>query len=166
MMAQTISLFRCLCKVDRDACKIIQLMNAEICDTTSRGMFVTFVAGWLTPQDKVLKIINAGHLPPILLQAKSARQIEAQGPPLGVVGGTDYRVEEMPFADAALCLYTDGITESLTEGGEELGIKGLLRWLLESRNLAVNEQLAYVEERLRRQAVRQTDDQTMMILCG
>jgi len=85
LMAKAISLFRCLCKVVDDISTIVQLMNNELCETSVRGMFVTFVGGWLDPHSKKLDIINVGHLPPFLVDNKTITKIEVADPPLGVM---------------------------------------------------------------------------------
>ncbi len=52
LMAKTASLFRCLGKTIRDPARLLSILNREICETTSRGMFVTMVAGLYEPSDR------------------------------------------------------------------------------------------------------------------
>lgn len=166
LMAKAISLFRCLCKVDKDVVQIVELMNTELCDTATRGMFITFVAGWLEPTTQTLRIINAGHLPPLLISQNSLKQIEASGPPLGVVGTARYKLENFSLADSKLYLYTDGITEGRSISGEELGLKGFVRWLVQSKKLPIKAQLSWIEQQLQDTMAAQLDDLTLMILAG
>jgi len=63
-----------------------------------------------------------------------------------------------------LYLYSDGLTEYRTENGEELGVKGLLRWLLCSKKLSVSQQLNWIKETLAEQAIKPNDDLTLMII--
>ncbi|MGH6891433.1 MAG: PP2C family protein-serine/threonine phosphatase, partial [Dongiaceae bacterium] len=45
LMSQTASLFRCLGKTVRDPARLMSILNREICETVSRGMFVTMISG-------------------------------------------------------------------------------------------------------------------------
>ncbi|MCP4021838.1 MAG: HDOD domain-containing protein, partial [Desulfobacteraceae bacterium] len=102
LMAKTISLFRCLCKVVDDISQVIYLMNDEICDTAVRGMFVTFVAGLLDPVSKELQLINAGHLPPFLVNNKKIMKIDAKNPPLGILPGISHDTVTCSLAKSRL----------------------------------------------------------------
>jgi sigma-B regulation protein RsbU (phosphoserine phosphatase) len=84
-----------------------------------------------------LLFTNAGHLPLLWHHAETGNWdwLEDQTPfakkvadlPLGLISGTDYAQSAVEFQGGdMLLLYTDGITESRNEGGEELGHEGLL----------------------------------------
>jgi len=171
-MAKAISLFRCLCKVVNDISTIVQLMNNELCETAIRGMFVTFVGGWLDPESNKLSIINVGHLPPFLVNDMGITRIEATDPPLGVLPGILHPAKQFSIKNSRLYLYTDGFTEGRLKKGEkkdlgkELGLKGFLRWLIQSGKLPVDDQMTWIKEKCRTQLAPQSDDLTLMILSG
>ena len=172
LMAKAISLFRCLCKVVNDISTIVQLMNNELCETAIRGMFVTFVGGWLDPESNKLSIINVGHLPPFLVNDMGITRIEATDPPLGVLPGILHPAKQFSIKNSRLYLYTDGFTEGRLKKGEkkdlgkELGLKGFLRWLIQSGKLPVDDQMTWIKEKCRTQLAPQSDDLTLMILSG
>jgi len=172
LMAKAISLFRCLCKVVNDISTIVQLMNNELCETNVRGMFVTFVAGWLDSESNELSIINAGHLPPFLVNNKGVIKIEATDPPLGVLPGALHAANQFSIKESRLFLYTDGFTEGRLKKGEkkdlgkELGLKGFLRWLLQSGKMPLEDQMTWIKEQCESQLAPQSDDLTLMILSG
>nr|WP_256489348.1 SpoIIE family protein phosphatase [Pleionea sp. CnH1-48] len=166
LMSKTISLFRCMCRVDDNFEEIVQLINDEICETSTRGLFVTLIAGWLDPETGDMQVINAGHLPGIMVSSKGIQKIDAMGPPLGVLEGASYASEHYPFQRAKLFLYTDGLTEAHLKTGGELGEKGLLQWLLKSINQTLAEQIDYVQQQFDELIVEQTDDITLMVLSG
>jgi sigma-B regulation protein RsbU (phosphoserine phosphatase) len=63
-----------------------------------------------------------------------------------------------------LCIYTDGITESVDKNGNEFGEAGLLEVLRESRNLestSILQKVAQAVEQFR--SGEQEDDVTMVI---
>jgi sigma-B regulation protein RsbU (phosphoserine phosphatase) len=84
-----------------------------------------------------LLFTNAGHLPLLWRHARTGvwEWLEDQTPyardvdglPLGLISGTRYNQTAVEvYSGDVLLLYTDGITESRNERGEELGHKGLL----------------------------------------
>lgn len=63
-----------------------------------------------------------------------------------------------------LCIYTDGLTETIDKNGEEFGEAGLLEVLRESRNLEVTSILQRVEQAVGQfRSGEQEDDVTMVI---
>jgi sigma-B regulation protein RsbU (phosphoserine phosphatase) len=83
-----------------------------------------------------LLFTNAGHLPLLWHHAKTGAWdwLEDHTPyakdvadlPLGLISGTTYAQTAVEFSPGdTLLLYTDGITESRNENGEELGHEGL-----------------------------------------
>jgi len=171
LMAKSISLFRCLCKVENDISKVIRLMNNEICETAVRGMFVTFVAGLLDPVSKGASIINAGHLPPFLVNNKNIVKIDPANPPLGIVPEVTHPVVECSLKQSRLYLYSDGFTEGLLkqsngQGDRPLGLKGFLKWLIKSKTLPVKKQLSWIQSKCGTNLEPQSDDLTMMIISG
>ena len=86
LMAKTASLFRCLGKTIRDPARLLSILNREICETTSRGMFVTMVAGLYEPSTGMLRYANAGHLPPLIKFPDHLYETVApDAPPLGII---------------------------------------------------------------------------------
>ncbi|NVJ60816.1 MAG: HDOD domain-containing protein [Gammaproteobacteria bacterium] len=166
VMAKTISLYRCLSKVERNLATVVNLINKEISETSVRGMFVTFVAGRIDLNKCSLELINAGHIPPLRIGSKSVDQIEPQGPPLGVLDDFDYEVHKSEFLQSRLYLYTDGITEAQTALGEELGTKAFIQWILQSKDLPLKQQLDWLRERFEKDIQNWADDLTLMMIAS
>jgi sigma-B regulation protein RsbU (phosphoserine phosphatase) len=123
---------------------------------------------------------NAGHLPLLWHHAESgvwdwleegtAHAKDVEGLPLGLISGTTYSqvAVELNRGDTLL-LYTDGVTESRDEGGEELGHDGLLamvRGLTASLNQAPVEFGQGLSAGLAafRGRSPQRDDETLLVL--
>ena len=85
-MSKASSLYRCLSKTNFSASDLLFQLNNEICETISRGMFVTMLIGIYDSNKKELLLSSAGHEPPLILSAdgKFSNFSEA-GPPLGVM---------------------------------------------------------------------------------
>ena len=75
----------------------------------------------------LLRWINAGHLPPLLVRpAGELRELPANGTPLGMLEDAAYQVETTALAAAdKLVICTDGFSEARNSQGEFFGIKRL-----------------------------------------
>lgn len=131
LMAKTSSLFRCLAKSAEHPGQLLNAINSELCETNSRGMFVTMVGGLFDPSTGVVRLTNAGHEPPLHFDYRTERftPIPADGPPIGIAPGIagpeGYPVTEWNLAGGMLYVFTDGLTEATTFGGGMLGIDGV-----------------------------------------
>ena len=172
LMAKTISLFRCLSKIVDDISHIVSLMNNELYETTARGMFVTFVGGWLDPRSREISLINVGHLPPLLVNEKNVFKILPSAPPLGIMPDVVHVVRKFSLADSRLYLYTDGFTEGrITKEKfpaieKKLDLDGFLRWLIQSKKMQLDDQMSWIKKRCTDYLLPRTDDLTLMILSG
>ena len=66
LMSKASSLYRCLSKTNFSAADLLIQLNNEICETISRGMFVTMLVGIYDSTKKELLLSSAGHEPPII----------------------------------------------------------------------------------------------------
>jgi sigma-B regulation protein RsbU (phosphoserine phosphatase) len=130
MMAKSASLLRCLGKSIKEPGRLLTLVNEEICETATRGMFVTLVHGIYDPESGYVRLANAGHEPPLVVSADgSFRAIEAEAPPLGIAPALldedGFPETEFNLDGGRLFVFTDGVTEGYVADGVELGIDGL-----------------------------------------
>jgi len=100
LMAKTASLFRCLEKTIHQPGRLLARINAEICETATRGMFVTMLGGIFDPRTGIVRFANAGHEPPLFLDDKGKfSSFPADAPPLGIspflLDGDHYPEEEL-----------------------------------------------------------------------
>ena len=77
---------------------------------------------------------NAGHLPPIVLNAQGVRTLEATGMVVGLFPNAAYEAKSIELTPGTLlAIFTDGVTEALNKAEEEFGEKQLLAALQQSR---------------------------------
>jgi sigma-B regulation protein RsbU (phosphoserine phosphatase) len=164
LMAKTCSLLRCLAKTCATAGELLAAVNREICETASRGMFVTIVSGYIDPARSSVELANAGHQP-ILHRSPAGRFTEyaALAPPLGVMPELEFPMHRIPLRDGSLYLYTDGLPES-SAGDAALGVGGLRRLIEEASGLPPRRRLAEVVQRLKDQGFRCDDDITLLLI--
>lgn len=116
LMAKTCSLFHCLGKNVFSPGSVMAQINREICEKTTRGMFVTMVAGIYIPEGQTVLLANAGHPPALYRQANgNYTEFGAMAPPLGIDPEATFPEEEFQITDGGLYLYSDGLSEALME---------------------------------------------------
>jgi two-component system, chemotaxis family, sensor kinase Cph1 len=78
--------------------------------------FATAVVADLDPTTGVVRLANAGHLPPVTVSATTTTFHHENGPALGVRDGIPYATTTLTLEPgSALFLYTDGVVERRTE---------------------------------------------------
>jgi sigma-B regulation protein RsbU (phosphoserine phosphatase) len=165
LMAKTISLFRCLGKTVHDPAGLLFLLNNEIAETASHGMFVTMAAGVFDPASGQIVFANAGHQPPLHRNRAGAyRELEESSPPLGILPGMEYTTQHLTLDGGRLYLFTDGVTEGWARDGSMLELFGLKALLDKHSLLPPADQLACVAEALVRPGVRLHDDLTLLVI--
>lgn len=165
LMAKTISLFRCLGKTEHDPARLLGVLNDEIAETASHGMFVTMAAGIFDPAGGEVLFANAGHQPPLYRSRAGAYlELEEASPPLGIVAGMDYAAQRIRLDGGRLYIFTDGVTEGLTESGGMLGLDGLQSLLDRHAGLPPGEQLNRVADALNRPGAHLRDDLTLLAI--
>ena len=97
--------------------------NRQLAAENEACMFVTMFHGVLDLVTGVLHYCNAGHNPPYLLRAGGRRErLHATGIPFGIDPDTDYPIGETMLASGdRLLLFSDGITDACSPGGEAYG---------------------------------------------
>lgn len=109
------------------------------------NIFVTLFVGLLSPGDGLLRYVNAGHMPPLLVcQGREVRPLgQPLNPPLGL--GQDawpgqYQAEEVHLAPReGLVAYTDGISEALSAQNEMFGAERIQAALSAARKESAQE---------------------------
>lgn len=169
LMAKTASIFRCLGKTVHQPGRLLSMVNSEICETSTLGMFVTMVGGIYDPRTGRVRIANAGHEPPLLVHADgSVTEVPADAPPLGIspllVGDVHFSEVELELAGGALYLFSDGITEGRLADDRELGRAGIRDLILLHSREPLATRLDSVVAPLRRGAGQLYDDVTILVV--
>jgi len=112
LMVKACSLFRFLAKSIIDPALLMTMINNEIIETMIRGMFVTMVGGIYDPESDRVRIVNAGHEPPLLISKDGKSEvIQGEAPPLGINPKAVFNETTINLDGGGLYLYTDGLTE-------------------------------------------------------
>ncbi len=94
----------------------------------ARRRYVTALLLRLLPETREVEVVNAGHNPAALFRPDgSVQMIEASGTPLGMLPGMHYLAETHALPPGSrIFVYTDGLTEAVSEDEEEFGLERLL----------------------------------------
>ena len=165
LMSKASSLYRCLSKTNFSAANLLNQLNKEICETISRGMFVTMLIGIYDSNKKEMLLSNAGHEPPIIYskEGKFSNFNEA-GPPLGIMSKTEYSEQTISFTESSMYIFTDGITEIKNPNGEMLGSEGFQNYIKKYQSTPNNERLKIIIDDILKTGYSQKDDLTIVVV--
>ena len=167
LMSKASSLYRCLSKTNFSAADLLIQLNNEICETISRGMFVTMLIGIYDSNKKELLLSSAGHEPPIIFSKDgSFSNYSEAGPPLGIMPKTKYTEHTIPFVDSSMYIFTDGITEIKNPNGEMLGSEGFQNYIKKYQETSSNERLKIIIDDILNKGHIQKDDLTIVVIDG
>ena len=165
LMSKASSLYTCLSKTIFSPAELISLLNNEICETISRGMFVTMLIGIYDSNQKTLTLSSAGHEPPLILdKEENFTTFEDSGPPLGVMAKFKFTETTIPFSDSSIYIFTDGITEIKDPNGEVLGAEGFRDYIKKYQSTPNNERLKKIIDDIIGSGKIQKDDLTIVVV--
>lgn len=125
LMAHLQAMFRTLISVALPLEQMIERASRVFCESTLPTHYATLVCGKTDPSGTV-EICNAGHLPPLLFQEGTVKQIDATGLPVGIFCNEHFTSNRLQLTKGdTLLLYTDGFSEASNGVGLEYGAKRL-----------------------------------------
>jgi sigma-B regulation protein RsbU (phosphoserine phosphatase) len=107
---------------------------------TSLDRFASLFWCYFEPASQLLRYVNAGHLPPILVRRNAVGEVEIErltegGPVLGLLQKADYRQGRATLCPGdLLVLYSDGVVEAENASGEQFDEDRILSAVRENLN--------------------------------
>ena len=164
LMSATRGMLRSLAQGGSGPAGVLARLNHMLIEDFPSGRFVTMVYAELDPTKRTLRLANAGHLPPLLVEPSGHHWIQTEsGLPLGIRADKFSEAEVTLAPDARLALYSDGITEAALESGEEYGRERLLAQM-QSPETTPETLLSDVSRFVNGAGLR--DDATVILLSG
>lgn len=107
---------------DYDAQTLIAKVNNTFHRDSLRNIFASLIYVELSPGSGVVKIVNAGHLPPLIIRSGVVNEMDKGATALGLMKDASYLMQttELHTGDVILA-YSDGVTESKNSSGEFYG---------------------------------------------
>lgn len=105
--------------------EMVERANRLLCAASPSGAFATLVAVRLQADGEV-ELCTAGHTSPLVVAASGITELPADGMPIGLFCDAPFATRRLRLAPGdALLLFTDGLTESTSADGVELGSDGV-----------------------------------------
>lgn len=155
---------------ESDLAAVVACTNDQLCQNNDAMMFVTAFVGMLDVSTGKFVYVNAGHNPPLAYHQKDRQFAYLPVQRNFVMGGMDemdYQGQELMLEPGdKLFLYTDGVTEALSESEELFGEARLQDCLNEAAEKPIKELMAEVNKALSLHVgkAEQSDDITMLTL--
>jgi sigma-B regulation protein RsbU (phosphoserine phosphatase) len=111
--------------------ELVVQINHLLCQSSLAEHYATLVCGCARPTGE-LEIVNAGHLPVLIMSGGKITQLESTGLPVGLFCSSEYSNQRLRLERGdTLVIVTDGLLEAWN-GSEEFGLDRSLASLLRS----------------------------------
>ena len=153
-----------------DLSSIVSKLNRLLFDSTNGEHYVTFFYATFDQATQRLTYVNAGHNPPLYLQADSSsefRELTSGGLVAGAFEHAAYEQETVQMkSNDLLFLYTDGLTEALNVEGEEFGTTRVMDTLKSIASLSADQIRDVVARRVKEWCAGMSlyDDLTFVVM--
>jgi len=125
LMSSLHAIFHTLVPLKLELSELMSRANHLLVESSLSNQFVTLICGKANGRGE-LEIVNAGHLPPILIKNGMKGELNFAGLPLGMFVETHFTSSKVKLNPGdSLLLFTDGVTETMNEAGTEFGARGL-----------------------------------------
>jgi serine phosphatase RsbU (regulator of sigma subunit) len=170
VMACVRAYVRACARAGNELAELLARVNELMVEETPADMFCTLTLVRLDTESRHLAYVNAGHPPGFVVDAAGCLKATL-GPttfPLAIVPEIE-RPEVGSIAldtGDTLCLYTDGVSEAVSQSGECFGRARALSLVQAGRNRSANEIVQGVHEAVRRfcEPGAPPDDVTVLVL--
>lgn len=112
-----------------DPATLLKIVNFQAYTASLADRYATVFYGVFDGSTRMLRYVNAGHTPPVVLRRTgSIDRLEIGGAPVGMFPDSNYDegVVQLDPGDVVIT-YTDGVIEAANQSGEEWGVQGLLK---------------------------------------
>ena len=146
--------------------KLLRCVNQFFYENTAPSAYATLFFAEYDENQRRLRYVNCGHLSGLVLRHdNSLERLESTSTVLGLFREWDCALEECQLLGGdLLALYTDGVTESYNETGEEFGEEGVLSSLHRHRRLPPGEMVRAVLEDVQQYGSQEQHDDITLIV--
>ena len=142
-------------------------LNRIFCRDSLRNVFASVVYIEVHPDTGTVRLINAGHLPPVRVSGNHFEEVPKGNAAIGILPESTYDEQRTELEKGEfLLVYSDGLSDAKNESGEFFGTQRLLALLPKLNDLSaagVGERIIYEVDRFIGDA-RVYDDLSMVVL--
>ena len=153
--------------LDNDVAAVIGVVNRQAHGSSLEDRYATLFYGVFDEQTRVLRYVNAGHNPPLVIRRDGRVEwLTTGGAPVGMFPDWNYEEGSVRLDSGDMVVaYTDGVMEATSPDGEEWGVEGLRRVAAENRTRSADCVVHATFESLDEFSHgQQTDDATLVVL--
>jgi serine phosphatase RsbU (regulator of sigma subunit) len=146
--------------------RFLRSVNQLFFENTADSAYATLFFAEYDDRQQRLRYANCGHLSGLLIRSDDTlERLDTTGSVLGLFEEWDCSIGERRLRSGDLfVLYTDGVTESFNEAGEEYGEHRLIEALRRRRQLPSREVLASIVDDVRTFSPREQHDDITLIV--
>ena len=170
VMAKASTLFEIMARDKVDVDEIAFHMNNDLFYTKTSGMFVTSIIGNYNITTGEIAWVNAGHQPALVRDKNgNFEEFESKSPPLGVIiqkTKSNYSIDRINLNSNRLYAFTDGLSESLDENNQEIGIEGSKKVINNNFSNNINDELNNITKEVTTSSKidKLSDDLTIVVI--
>ena len=146
--------------------RLLRSVNQVFYENTTDSAYATLFFAEYDDKAQRLRYANCGHLSALLLRRNNTvERLDSTGTVLGLFSEWDCSIAERElFSGDTLALYTDGITESLNNEGDEFGEQRLIEVLRRNRDSSSEALLASIVEDVQHFSPHEQHDDITLIV--
>ena len=136
LMAKLQSTIRAIVPDYKSLKELGKKLNNIFCRDSLPRLFASLIYIELETNSGHIKLLNAGHLPPIIIHNAMLEKLKSTSPALGIMNEADFIEQSLKLqTNEFLIIYSDGLTEARNNAGDFFGDKRLELLLKEIPNM-------------------------------
>src|SRR3989475_6508753 len=146
--------------------RLLRSVNEVFYENTTESAYASLFFAEYDDKARRLRYANCGHLSALLLRRDNTlERLDSTGTVLGLFSEWDCSIAEREiFSGDTLALYTDGVTESFNNPGDEYGEQRLIEVLRRNRDLSSEALLASIVEDVQHFSPHEQHDDITLIV--
>lgn len=140
LMAKLQSTLRALAPDTPSLVELGQRLNTILCRDGLPNRFATLVYLEIASDTSTIRLLNAGHLPPLVIRTQNIEKMQPSVPPVGMFPAIRYSEQNVSLEPGdTLLVFSDGLTEAANSQGVYFGDQPLTALLPRLRGLPPSE---------------------------
>jgi len=137
LMSKLQSTLRAIAPDYKSLSELGERINIIFCRDSLPNRFATMVYLEISQNSGKVRLLNAGHLPPLVLNGVNVKELPRGSPALGLMKTSKFHEQEIELDPGdLLVVYSDGVTEARNERNEFFGDQRLISIITKSRGFS------------------------------
>jgi phosphoserine phosphatase RsbU/P len=125
---------------DYESKELIKKVNSIFYREKLKSVFASLIYIEVLQDSGILKFVNAGHIPPVVIRSNGIDEFPKGNAALGLLPDVDYEETEQELQKGDFFIvYSDGVTEATNDSGNMFGKERFFSLLNRCKGVSVNE---------------------------